>query len=96
MNNSKPYELELTPDRRDYVERVARKEARKHCSKFVDENDVVQNVHLSLLRKPPKYNPNRRATEKTFLYAVVRYIVLKYAEREARQAKRHRQLQDRP
>lgn len=55
MNDSKPYELELTPDRLDYVRRVARKEARKRCSNFVQVKDVIQEVHLNLLRKPPKH-----------------------------------------
>jgi DNA-directed RNA polymerase specialized sigma24 family protein len=96
MNDSQPYAIELTGDRIDFVRRVARKLARKYCFKFVQVKDVIQEVHLNLLRKPPKYKPGSRATEKTFLYAAVRFHVMKYAEREARQAKWHRQLQDRP
>lgn len=95
MSDAEPYELEMTPDRLDFVRRSARKEARKRCSEFVDVKDVIQEVHLHLLRKPPRYNPQSKATEKTFLYAAIRYIVIKYAEREARQAARHRQLEDR-
>lgn len=95
MKVSKPYVLEMTPDRLDLVRRAARKETRKRCSEFVDVRDVIQHVHLELLRRPLKYDPRNKATEKTYLWAAVRYIVINYAKREARQAERHRQLKNR-
>lgn len=95
MSDGEPYELEMTPDRVDYVNRIARMEAGNYCSEFVSEDDVVQEVLLNLLRKPPKYNPQKGASEKTFLHTAVKYIVMKYSEREARQAKRNRQLKKR-
>ena len=88
MSDTEPYELEMTPDRLDFVRRSARKEAREHCSEFVDVNDVIQEVHLQLLRRPPRYKPGGKATEKTFLYNAIRYIVINYAKREARQGAR--------
>lgn len=95
MSDTGPYELEMTPDRLDFVRRSARKEARIHCSEFVDVEDVIQDVHLQLLRRPPRYKPGGDASEKTFLYRSIRYIVINYAKREARQAARHRQLKRR-
>ena len=90
--DSSPRELELTPDLLEYVRAVALKEAPNHCGPRVSYDDVVQEAELRLLRKPPKFDPSRGASPKTLIYTIVKRAVIKYAEREAKQARRFRQF----
>ncbi|MBN2563030.1 MAG: hypothetical protein JXQ75_19065, partial [Phycisphaerae bacterium] len=101
---SEPRELELTPDLLEYAKAVARKLAPKHCKprlarptaakSNLDERpwaDLVQEVTLQLLRRPPKYDPARGASPKTLIYTIVQRAVMKYGARQARHDRRYRQ-----
>ncbi len=92
---SEPQELKLTPDLLEYAKAVAIKEAPKHCqmhlsrptgrrSEFDEKpwDDVVQQVILQLLRRPPKYDPSRGASPKTLIYIIVVRALMKYGTRE--------------
>lgn len=83
-----PQELKLTPDLLEYAKAVALKEAPNHCGRRVDYEDVVQEAILHLLSKPPKFDPSRGANEKTLIYTIVKRAVIRFAEREAKQASR--------
>jgi RNA polymerase sigma factor (sigma-70 family) len=101
---SEPRELELTPDLLEYAKAVALKEAPNHCKprlarptaakSDLDERpwaDVVQEVILQLLRRPPKYDPARGASPKTLIYTIVQRAVMKYGTRQAKHDRRYRQ-----
>jgi len=101
---SEPQELELTPDLLEYAKAVAIKEAPNHCRarlarptaapSNLDERpwaDVVQDVQLRLLRKPPKFDPSRGASPKTLIYTIVKRAVMKFGTRQARHDRRYRQ-----
>jgi len=88
MNASEPRELELTPELLDYAKRVAIEEAKKRCSNRIDFDDVVQDVHLRLLRKPPKYDPSRNAKPETLIHTIVQRAVINYATREGGKVRR--------
>ncbi len=88
MNDSEPRELVLTPELLDYAKRVAIEEAKKWCSNRIDFDDVVQDVHLRLLRKPPKYDPSRKAKPETLIHTIVQRAVLNYATREGAKVRR--------
>jgi len=101
----RPKELELTPDLLEYAKAVALKEAPKHCrarlsrptagSSDLDEHpwaDVVQDVQLRLIRRPPKFDPSRGASPKTLIYTIVKRAVIKFGARQAKQAYRFRQF----
>lgn len=92
MNETEPYEIELTPDLLEYAKAVTIIEAKKHCPDFVIYDDLVQEVWLKLISKPPKFDPSMGASEKTLLYTVVQRIVLKHAGRERRHASRFKQV----
>lgn len=81
-----PQELELTPDLLAYAEAVAIKEARKHCRNRASYREASQNAILHLLQKPPKFDPSRGASEKTFIYTIVQRAVIRFAMRDTREA----------
>ncbi|GIX05030.1 MAG: hypothetical protein KatS3mg114_0899 [Planctomycetaceae bacterium] len=87
MNDSSPQELELTPDLLAYARAVALKEAKRCCPKHVDFGDAVQEALLHLISKPPKVDP-AKGTAKTLIHTIVQRAVLKYLERQRRQARR--------
>lgn len=87
-------EITLTPDLLEYARAVALKELQKRCPPSVSYDDVLQEVMLKLLSKPPKFDPERGASEKTLIYTVVYRLVLKCMEREYRQRRRHKQVVD--
>lgn len=80
--------LQLTPELLELARSYAFQEAAKRCPRWMDYDDVVQDVMLNLLRMPPKYDPSKGASEKTLLHTVVQRIVLKYVAREMRRASR--------
>jgi RNA polymerase sigma factor (sigma-70 family) len=90
MNDSSPQELELTPDLLAFAKAVALQEAQKHCPKYVDFDDVVQEALLHLMSKPPKVDP-AKGTAKTLIHTIVQRAVLKYVKREERHADRFMQ-----
>lgn len=90
MSDPSPHELELTPDLLAFAKAVALQEAQKHCPKYVDFDDVVQEALLHLMSKPPKVDP-AKGTAKTLIHTIVQRAVLKYVQRQRRQAKRFMQ-----
>jgi RNA polymerase sigma factor (sigma-70 family) len=94
MNDSEPRELELTPDLIEYATAIALQEAKERCPKYVDYGDVVQEVLLHLISKPPKYDPTRGASAKTLIHTIVQRGVLKYVARQCRQAGRFKQVDE--
>jgi RNA polymerase sigma factor (sigma-70 family) len=94
MEDLTPREIELTPDLLEYAKAVALKEAPKHCGPRVDYDDVIQEAHLALLRKPPKFDPSRGANVKTLIYTIVQRAVIKYATRETHAHQRFREFPD--
>ena len=104
---SEPQELELTPDLLEYAKAVALRLAPKHCKprlarptavkSDLDERpwaDLVQEVTLQLLRRPPKFDPARGASPKTLIYTIVQRAIMKYGARQARHEQRFRQPPD--
>lgn len=89
---SAPHELELTPNLLEYAKAVVLKEAPKYCSPRIDYDDVIQDATLHLLRRPPKFDPARGASPKTLIYTIVHRAVIKYADREAKEASKFRQF----
>jgi len=87
-----PRRIELTDDLLEFAKGCAIREAGKHCPRWIDYNDVVQEVMLKLLSRPPKHDPSKGASEKTLIYTVVQRIVLKYAGREKLRACRFQQV----
>ncbi len=90
--DSSPRELELTPDLLEYAKAVAIKEAPNHCGPHISYDDVVQDVQLRLLRRPPTFDPSRGASAKTLIYTIVKRAVMKFATRETKQIRRFRPL----
>lgn len=84
-----PQELKLTPDLLEYARAVALKEAPNHCGRRVDYEDVAQESILHLLSRPPKFDPSR-GSEKTLIYTIVKRAVIRFADREAKQARKFR------
>lgn len=91
MNDASPRELELTPELIEYAKSIALHEAEKRCPKYVDYGDVVQEVLLHLVSKPPNYDPARGAA-KTLIYTIVQRAVLRYVARQCRHADRFAQI----
>ena len=104
---SEPRELELTPDLLEYAKAVALRLAPDHCKprlarptaakSDLDERpwaDLVQEVTLQLLRRPPKFDPARGASPKTLIYTIVQRAVMKYGARQAKHEERYRQPPD--
>jgi RNA polymerase sigma factor (sigma-70 family) len=91
MNDPSPQELELTPDLLAYAKAIALTEAKKCCPKYVDFGDAVQEALLHLMSKPPKVDP-AKGTAKTLIHTIVQRAVLKYVQRQRRQAKRFMQV----
>jgi RNA polymerase sigma factor (sigma-70 family) len=94
MNDSEPRELELTPDLIKYATAIALQEAQERCPKYVDYDDVVQEVLLHLVSKPPMYDPAKGAAAKTLIHTIVQRGVLKYVARQCRQAGRFKQVDE--
>ncbi len=92
---SSPYELKLTDDLLEYARKVAIKEARKCCAPRHDYKNVVGEAVMQLIRKPLKFDPSRGASEKTLIYTIVKRAVLRFAEREAKEARKFRQFPER-
>ena len=90
--DSSPQELELTPELLEYAQAVAEKESKRLCAKHHDYESVAQTALLHLISKPPKFDPTRETNEKTLIYTVVHYAVIKAATREARQARHFSQF----
>jgi len=84
-------ELQLTDELLEFAKARALHEAGRHCPPWVDRQDVVQQVMLGLLAKPPKYDLSKGVSEKTLIHTVVRRIVLKYVAREKKRAGRFMQ-----
>jgi RNA polymerase sigma factor (sigma-70 family) len=95
MNEPDVQEIELTPDLIEYVRAIALTEAEKRCPKYVDYGDVLQEVMLHLISKPPKYDPSRGASVKTLLHTIIQRQVLKYVARQCRHAKQFTQVEER-
>ncbi len=77
------HERQITDQLLEFTRTCALQEAGRHGSAWVDCQDVVQQVMLGLLAKPPKYDPSKGASEKTLIHTVVRRIVPKYVARES-------------
>ncbi len=93
MDTPSPQEIVLTRDLLDYAKAVALQEAKKHCPPHVNFKDVIQEVHLNLVRNPPKHDPSRGASAKTLIHLVVQRTVLKFVARQCRQASRFKQFE---
>lgn len=90
MSDLAQRELELTPELLDYAQRVAMREARKVCPKDACD-DVVQGALFNLIRWPPRFDPARGTTERTFLHSCVLVAVRKAARTMSRQSESFRQ-----
>ena len=79
MEPTTPTAVELTDDLIDYVRKSTILVASKRLPKHVDLEDVVQHVLLSLVSRPPKFDANRGAKLETFVYGIIKRLVLNYA-----------------
>jgi DNA-directed RNA polymerase specialized sigma24 family protein len=68
-------------------------EVQRQCRKFVDPDEVWQEICLQLVSRPPQYDPSRGASEATFLKLIVSRAVSKYADKARRDAKHCRLLE---
>jgi RNA polymerase sigma factor (sigma-70 family) len=94
MSDSSSRDLELMPDLIEYATAITLQETQKRCPKYVDYDDVVQEVLLHLISKPPKYDPAKGASAKTLIHTIVQRGVLKYVARQCRQAGRIKQVDE--
>jgi DNA-directed RNA polymerase specialized sigma24 family protein len=69
-------------------------EVRKRCPVYVDAEDVWQEICLMLISSSPQFDPNRGASESTFLKLIVSRAVGKYADKVFRNAKRFRPFEE--
>ncbi len=79
MESSIPTEVKLTNDMIDYIRRSAIQFAAKGLPKHLERDDIAQHVLQSFVNRPPKFDPSRGTTLKTFVYGVVERVVSKYA-----------------
>lgn len=86
--------IELTPDLLEYAKAVTIKTCQKHAPPHVKYDDVVQEVMVHLLSKPPEYDDSHGATEKSFIHTVVQRFVFKFLGKEAKHAKRNQQFDE--
>src|SRR5689334_18917824 len=96
MNDTSTRKLELQGDLLEYAKSTALKEARRCCPKHLSPQDVAQETLLRLFAKPPQYDPMRGASEKTFLYTVIRSLVSKFVGRERKRDERFEQASEEP
>lgn len=87
--------IELTPDLLEYAKAVTIKTCQKLAPPHVKFDDVVQEVMVHLLSKPPEYDDSQGATEKTFVHTVVQRFVFKFLRKEAKRAERNQQSDER-
>jgi DNA-directed RNA polymerase specialized sigma24 family protein len=96
MPDEAKQEIELTADLLDFIRRSTIKLARTQCPPSVDPEDVVQQVLLNLVSKPPVHDPVRGASVTSLLYTILQRQVWKIAGRSRQTSMReqHVELQD--
>lgn len=86
-------EIELTDDLLDYVRRCTLKLASRYCPPGIEPDDVVQEVLLYLVSKPPEFDPSKGASVKTLLYLIVQRQIWRYVEQWGQTVGRERFLE---
>jgi RNA polymerase sigma factor (sigma-70 family) len=93
MPDEAKQEIELTADLLDFILRSTIKLARTQCPPSVDPEDVVQQVLLNLVSKPPVHDPTRGASVKTLLYMIMERQVWKIASRARQTSMREQHVE---
>lgn len=88
MTNPSKRELDLTGDLMEFAKATALKEAKRRCPQHIPFREIVQDVLLDLITRPPKYDPTKGASEKTLLHTAIRCLVSKRLARERKQVAR--------
>jgi DNA-directed RNA polymerase specialized sigma24 family protein len=96
MPDEAKQEIELTDDLLDFIRRSTIKLTRKQCPPSVDPEDVVQQVLLNFVSKPPVHDPARGASVTSLLYTILQRQVWKIAGRARQTSMReqHVEVQD--
>ncbi|MGE3108296.1 MAG: sigma-70 family RNA polymerase sigma factor [Phycisphaerales bacterium] len=94
MPDPSPPELELTPDLLDFARQKGIEIAKGFRNPRVDPEDAAQHALLHLIAKPPRWDPARGASPTTLIQTIVRRAVIKFVEREARDVREFRTLNE--
>lgn len=96
MPDDAKQEIELTDDLLNFIRCSTIKLTRKQCPPSVDPEDVVQQVLLNLVSKPPMFDPTKGATVQSLLYTILQRQVWKISSRTRQTSMReqHVELQD--
>lgn len=94
MPDPSPTELDLTPDLLDYARQKGIEIAKGFRNPRIDPEDAAQHALLHLIAKPPRWDPARGATRKTLIHTIVQRAVIKFVEREARDLRQFRVLNE--
>ncbi len=94
MLDPSPTELELTPDLLDYARQKGIAIAKGFRNPRIDPEDAAQHALLHLIAKPPMWDPARGATPTTLIHTIVQRAVIKFVEREARDVRQFRALNE--
>lgn len=87
-------ELELTPDLLDFARQKGIEIAKGFRNPRVDPEDAAQHALLHLIAKPPRWDSARGASPTTLIYTIVQRAVIKFVEREARDLRQFRVLNE--
>jgi DNA-directed RNA polymerase specialized sigma24 family protein len=94
MPDPSPPELELTPDLLDFARQKGIEIAEGFRNPRIDPEDAAQHALLHLIAKPPRWDPARGASPTTLIYTIVQRAVIKFVEREARDLRQFRVLNE--
>lgn len=94
MPDPSPTELDLTPDLLDYARQKGIEIAKGFRNPRIDPEDAAQDALLHLIAKPPRWDPARGASPTTLIYTIVQRAVIKFVEREARDVRQFRALNE--
>ena len=94
MPDPSPPELELTPDLLDFARQKGIEIAKGFRNPRIDPEDAAQHALLHLIAKPPRWDPTRGASPTTLVHTIVQRAVIKFVEREARDVRQFRALNE--
>ena len=91
-NPSERPRIQITEELAEFIHEQALVAATWRCPEHVDPHDVAQEVAFTLIRKPPRFDPNGKAKLETFLKSCIRNRVHSAIRKEGRFSLRQAQL----